>query len=67
VITNLGKLSKALEKATLPRAADLVAAIKADRAAIERQIKSDGFSIVRVDGRQFKVLDASSTNGTKAE
>ena len=63
VITNFKKLADALDKAaqtppTAP-AEELVAAIRADKERIERDIRQKGSSLVTIDGRTFKVVRPS--------
>jgi hypothetical protein len=59
VVTNLKRLSEALDKAALTSqstAEGIVAQIRADRKRIAEDIERTGAAYVVIDGRRFKVL-----------
>jgi hypothetical protein len=72
MVTNLKKLSDALDKAVQPAPAagsELVAAIRADEARIESDLTRSGVSYVKTAGVTFKVVRATGAGGvlTKVE
>lgn len=60
MITDLKRLSRSLDKAAPAPGANLLAAIKADRARIDREINEIGSSEIRVDGRTFRLVRANA-------
>jgi hypothetical protein len=59
MITNFKKLSETLDRAaSAPSSApgELVAAIRADKERINREIQESGTSFVTIDGHKFKVV-----------
>jgi hypothetical protein len=56
VVTNLKRLSDALDKAAPPAGEAVVAEIRSDMERINREVAQKGVSYITVDGRRFKVL-----------
>jgi hypothetical protein len=58
VITDLKKLSKALDEAAPGRR--LAAEVRSHKDRIEREVRSKGFSEITVNGRKFRVVSSTA-------